>query len=149
MMGTASYMPPEQAVGGEVTPRSDLYSLGALFYELLAGRPPFVGDDSVAVISQQLNTRPVAPSWHNAEGRPELEALVLGLLEKTPASRPPSAKAVRDRIAAIREAPDLPPAARPACCSAWPRLNGSSPATFSSHVLRCLPGRRCSLSPPP
>jgi tetratricopeptide (TPR) repeat protein len=113
MVGTATYMPPEQAVGGDVTPSSDLYSLGALLYEMVAGRPPFVGDDSVAVISQQLNTRPVAPSWHNPEVRPELEALVLELLEKTPAARPPSAKAVRDRIQAIREAPDLPAAAKP------------------------------------
>ena len=56
-----------------------------------------------AVISQQLNTRPVAPSWHNAEVRPELEALVLELLEKTPGSRPPSAAAVRERIQQIRE----------------------------------------------
>jgi hypothetical protein len=108
MVGTASYMPPEQAVGGDVTPRSDLYSLGALFYELLAGRPPFVGDDSVAVISQQLNTRPVAPSWHNNEVRQELEALVLELLEKNPEDRPASAEAVKARIEAIRQ---LPPAA--------------------------------------
>ena len=107
MVGTATYMPPEQAVGGDVTPRSDLYSVGALLYEMLTGRPPFVGEDSVAVISQQLNTRPVAPSWHNSEVRPELEALVLGLLEKTPDARPESAQAVRERIDAIlREGPD-------------------------------------------
>jgi serine/threonine protein kinase len=74
MVGTATYMPPEQAVGGDVTASSDLYSLGAMLYEMVAGRPPFVGDDSVAVISQQLNTRPVAPSWHNSDVRPELEA---------------------------------------------------------------------------
>jgi len=114
MVGTATYMPPEQAVGGDVTPRSDLYSLGALLYEMLAGRPPFVGDDSVAVISQHLNTRPVAPSWHNPQVRPELEALVLELLEKAPAERPPDAASVSRRIAAIRSAPALPAAAAPA-----------------------------------
>jgi len=114
MVGTATYMPPEQAVGGDVTPHSDLYSLGAVLYEMLTGRPPFVGDDSVAVISQHLNTRPVAPSWHNSEVRPELEALVLELLEKTPAARPQSAKSVRERIGSIRSAPDLPAAAKPA-----------------------------------
>jgi len=66
MVGTTSYMPPEQAVGGDVTPRSDLYSLGCVLYEMVTGRPPFLGDDSVAVISQHINTAPVAPSWHTA-----------------------------------------------------------------------------------
>jgi serine/threonine protein kinase len=60
MVGTVSYMPPEQAMGGEVGPRSDLYSLGAMLYEMVCGRPPFVGDESVAIIGQHLNTPPVA-----------------------------------------------------------------------------------------
>jgi len=64
MLGTVAYMPPEQALGSEVTPRSDLYSFGAMLYEMVAGRPPFVGDDTVAVITQHLNTPPVAPTWH-------------------------------------------------------------------------------------
>ena len=67
MVGTVSYMPPEQATGGEVTPRSDLYSLGAMLYELVCGRPPFVGDENVAIIGQHLNTPPVAPSWHRKD----------------------------------------------------------------------------------
>jgi class 3 adenylate cyclase len=117
MVGTATYMPPEQAVGGDVTPSSALSALGAVLYELLTGRPPFVGDDSVAVISQHLNTRPVAPSWHNPEVRPELEALVLELLEKSPRDRPASAAAVRERIEAIRSAPSVALGARPAAAT--------------------------------
>ena len=64
MVGTVAYMPPEQALGGEVTPRSDLYSLGAMLYELVTGKPPFQADDPTAVISQHINTPPVAPSWN-------------------------------------------------------------------------------------
>ena len=67
IVGTVAYMPPEQALGGEVTPRSDLYSLGAMLYECLTGRPPFLGDEPVAIIGQHINTPPVAPSWHRAD----------------------------------------------------------------------------------
>src|SRR5262249_34019542 len=81
MVGTVNYMPPEQAMGGAVTPQSDLYSLGAMLYEMVCGRPPFVGDESVAIIGQHLNTPPVAPSWHRPECPAGLEALILRLLQ--------------------------------------------------------------------
>ncbi len=90
MVGTVSYMPPEQAMGGEVTPRADLYSLGAMLYEMVTGRPPFLGDDSVAIIGQHINTPPVAPSWHNSDCPRALEALILRLLAKDPSERPQS-----------------------------------------------------------
>src|SRR5678815_695780 len=108
MVGTVSYMPPEQAMGGEVTPRSDLYSLGAMLYELVTGRPPFVGDESVAIITQHLNTPPVAPSWHVPDLPPGLEALILRLLEKDPARRPGSAAEVRQALAGVAGTPPLP-----------------------------------------
>ena len=101
MVGTVSYMPPEQAMGGEVTPRSDLYSLGAMLYELVTGRPPFVGDDSVAIIGQHLNTPPVSPTWHRPECPPGLEALILRLLEKDSSRWPASAAEVRTALASI------------------------------------------------
>ncbi|MFQ6029064.1 MAG: serine/threonine-protein kinase PknK, partial [Dehalococcoidia bacterium] len=91
MVGTVSYMPPEQAMGGEVTPRADLYSLGAMLYEIITGRPPFLGDDSVAIIGQHINTPPVAPTWHCPECPRPLEALILRLLAKDPNERPESA----------------------------------------------------------
>jgi len=105
MVGTVSYMPPEQAIGGEVTARSDLYSLGAMLYELVCGRPPFVGDESVAIIGQHLNTPPVAPTWHRPDCPPGLEALILRLLEKDASKRPASAGAVREALAGIRPHP--------------------------------------------
>src|SRR5712691_5378268 len=66
-----------------------------MLYELVSGRPPFIGDDPVAIIGQHLNTPPVAPSWHNPDCPPGLEALILRLLEKDPAKRPASAAEVR------------------------------------------------------
>ena len=79
MVGTVSYMPPEQAMGGEVTGKADLYSLGAMLYE---------------IIGQHINTPPVAPTWHNSSCPKPLEALILRLLAEDPAERPESASDV-------------------------------------------------------
>ena len=94
MVGTVSYMPPEQAMGGEVTPKADLYSLGAMMYEMVTGRPPFLGDDAIAIIGQHINTPPVSPTWHNSACPRALEALILRLLAKNPEERPDSASDV-------------------------------------------------------
>jgi tetratricopeptide (TPR) repeat protein len=101
MVGTFHYMPPEQAMGGEVTAKADLYSLGAMFYEMVTGRPPFVGDDAYGIIGQHINTPPVSPSWHRPEITPTLEALILQLLEKDPQRRPASAAHVRQALESI------------------------------------------------
>ena len=108
-MTIVSYMPPEQAMGGEVPPRSDLYSLGAMLYEMVTGRPPFLGDDSVAIIGQHINTPPVAPTWHNSQCPRALDALILRLLAKDPWERPESATDVLSALDAIdlTEAPPL------------------------------------------
>jgi eukaryotic-like serine/threonine-protein kinase len=94
MVGTYYYMPPEQALGGEVTPRADLYSLGAMLYEMVTGRPPFMGDDTVAIIGQHINIPPVSPNWHRPDLPPPLAALIMRLLEKDPQKRPATAKEV-------------------------------------------------------
>jgi len=101
MVGTVSYMPPEQAMGGRVTEKADLYSLGAMLYEMVTGRPPFIGDDSVSIIGQHINTPPVSPAWHCADLPPALEALILQLLEKDPQKRPESAAVVRQALESI------------------------------------------------
>jgi serine/threonine protein kinase/class 3 adenylate cyclase len=108
MVGTASYMPPEQAMGGETTPASDLYALGCVLYEMVTGRPPFVGDDTVAVISQHVNTPPVAPTWHNAECPPALETLILRMLEKDAKKRPASAAQVLEALVLFSSGPMAP-----------------------------------------
>jgi tetratricopeptide (TPR) repeat protein len=101
MVGTVTYMPPEQAMGGKVTAKVDLYSLGAMLYEMVTGRPPFVGDDSIAIIGQHINTPPVSPTWHRADLPPALETLILQLLEKDPEKRPESAAVVLQALEAI------------------------------------------------
>ncbi|MBN2075345.1 MAG: protein kinase [Dehalococcoidales bacterium] len=103
MVGTVSYMPPEQAMGGEVTPKADLYSLGAMLYEMVTGRPPFVGDDSVSIIGQHINTQPISPTWHRADLPPAFESLIMLLLEKDPEKRPGSAKDVLAALESIQK----------------------------------------------
>ncbi|MCH8066214.1 MAG: alpha/beta fold hydrolase [Chloroflexi bacterium] len=92
--GTATYMAPEQASGGDVDARSDLYAFGVLLYELVTGRPPFVGDDPNAVIYQHINAEPESPVEHNPAVPPGLERLILRLLAKPKTERPASAEEV-------------------------------------------------------
>src|SRR5215212_235566 len=127
MLGTVAYMPPEQALGQPADNRSDLYSLGALLYEMVAGRPPFAGDDAVAVISQHINTMPVTPSWHNRAVPAPLDELILALLEKAPDDRPRSASAVRERLVAAAAAPPAPASGLPAEA---PRVAGRTTTPF-------------------
>ena len=102
MVGTPFYMPPEQAMGREVTPKADLYSLGAMLYEMVTGRPPFVGDTSVAIITQHIDSSPpISPTWHRADIPPSLETLIMQLLEKDPQKRPGSAADVLQVLESI------------------------------------------------
>ena len=98
LVGTVAYLPPEQALGESTGPQSDLYSLGALLYEMLTGQPPFPGDDAVSIISQHLHANPVPPSRHNPEAPEALDRVVLALLAKSPEDRPASAAEARERL---------------------------------------------------
>ncbi len=114
VVGTVAYMAPEQTWGQQADERSDLYALGAMLYELVTGYPPFQGDTLVAVLSQHVNTPPVAPSWHNADVPRELNGLILRLLAKAPEDRPASAAMVREALAAISAQVAAPTPAPPA-----------------------------------
>jgi eukaryotic-like serine/threonine-protein kinase len=88
IIGTAHYLPPEQAEGKPATPRSDLYALGVVLYECLAGTRPFVGDNPVAIaISHVRETPPPLPDTVS----PWLAALTIRMLAKNPEDRPASA----------------------------------------------------------
>jgi serine/threonine protein kinase len=88
VIGTVAYMPPEQALGRGSDARSDIYSLGALLYELLCGMTPFVGESAAAVVSQHVSTAPVAPSGHRSGVPAPLDQLLLRMLAKSPEARP-------------------------------------------------------------
>ncbi|MDP2948211.1 MAG: protein kinase [Chloroflexota bacterium] len=126
MVGTVAYMPPEQALGGDVDARSDLYGLGGTLYEMLTGRPPFLGDDALSIISQHVNTPPVAPTWHNPQVPKGVEDLVMGLLAKDPQDRPASAQEVGRLLAELATVPvETVPAAPPGVGRlAWGRFVG-------------------------
>ena len=91
VIGTAQYLSPEQASGKRLDLRSDLYSVGCLLFELLVGRPPFVGETSVSVAYQHVREAPLAPSELNPAVSPELDAVVLKALAKNPDDRYQSA----------------------------------------------------------
>ncbi|HYE07033.1 MAG TPA: protein kinase [Planctomycetota bacterium] len=95
-MGTPAYMPPEQADGRHdaIGPRSDVYSLGAILYEMLTGRPPFAGETPIQVMRAVVEVDPVPPSRLAAGVPRDLETICLTCLEKSPARRYPSAGAL-------------------------------------------------------
>ena len=95
-MGTPAYMPPEQADGRHdaIGPRSDVYSLGAILYELLTGRPPFAGETPMQVMRAVVEVDPVPPSRLAAGVPRDLETICLTCLEKVPARRYASAEAL-------------------------------------------------------
>jgi eukaryotic-like serine/threonine-protein kinase len=102
IVGTAQYLSPEQARGGDVDQRSDLYSVGVLMYEMLTGSVPFAGDTPVEIAMKHLSQTPEPPSTRRADVPRELDLVVMRALAKDPADRYQSAeemKADLDRIA--------------------------------------------------
>lgn len=98
VVGTAQYLSPEQARGETVDSRSDVYSAGCLLYELLTGRPPFVGDSPVAVAYQHVREQAQPPSDHDTDLPPEVDAIVMKALAKRVEDRYQSAAAMRTDI---------------------------------------------------
>jgi tRNA A-37 threonylcarbamoyl transferase component Bud32 len=90
-VGTARYMAPEQATQRSVTAAADLYALGCVLYEMLAGAPPFDGDTNFEVLNQHVGQAPAPVAMLRGEVPPALDAVISRLLEKDPANRPASA----------------------------------------------------------
>jgi beta-lactam-binding protein with PASTA domain/predicted Ser/Thr protein kinase len=102
IMGTAQYLSPEQAQGQEVTPRSDVYSIGVMLYELLTGKLPFDGDSAVAIALKHMQEPPPPMNREGLRIEPNLEAVVLGALAKEPAARWQSAEDFAAALEACR-----------------------------------------------
>lgn len=103
-VGTNAYMSPEQITGDRrISGKTDLYALGCVMFEMLAGRPPFEGANFAQLFEQHLRTPPPGVRQFNADCPPELEALILRLLEKDPEKRPFNARAVQGLIMQLLE----------------------------------------------
>ncbi len=121
VVGTPSYMAPEQVRGAALDGRADLFALGCVLYECLVGRPAFVAEQVLAVLARVLFLEPPRVRDARAEAPPALDALIAHLLAKDPAERPPNAAAVRAALRAIAPT-DAPPPAPAALSSSEQRV---------------------------
>jgi serine/threonine protein kinase len=149
IVGSARYMSPEQLVGKEATPRSDIYSVGVLLYHCLTGKPPFSGGVK-NLARKHIHEDPTPPRRLNEKISPHMEAVILKALAKNPDDRYPSAAAMLEDIeveAAPRteKAEETPRKGRKgfviASTLALLVLLGGSGALASGHVDLALPGR--------
>jgi serine/threonine protein kinase len=130
VVGTPLYMAPEQARGKPVDSRADLFSLGAVLYELCVGRSPFAGENTMAVFTALAADTPQRVVEANPRVPAALSELIAQLLEKNPAARPSTTCEVIERLAAIEASLAVPPlAVSPAAATppAFPRPPSTPP----------------------
>jgi len=143
VLGSPSHMPPEQAAGkfAEATSRSDIYSLGAILYHLLTGRPPFQGETLAEILPQVIEDQPVAPRRLNASVAPDLQTICLKCLQKEPSKRYSSARELSQDLESflacrpIRARPISAPEKFRLWCRRRPVLAGLSGALVAAVAL--------------
>jgi eukaryotic-like serine/threonine-protein kinase len=139
VMGTAMYVSPEQATGAQVTEASDIYSLGVVAYECLAGHPPFTASEPLAIaFAHKHEPVPALPP----DVPPPVSDLVYHMLAKTPAERPASVRVVADRADMLRDALAMRGSAKPG----YP---GATRADLPAAATGALPGARDAGTTPP
>ena len=141
VMGTATYFSPEQAQGKPVDPRSDLYSLGVVLFEMVTGRPPFVGDSPVAIAYKHVQEAPPRPTTLNPALPKQLEAIIARLLAKNPDDRYPSAEELRSELRRFREGQPLLGVTASAAAGAVARAGGAPVSTTRAVIdqTRAMP----------
>ncbi|MCY3020241.1 MAG: SUMF1/EgtB/PvdO family nonheme iron enzyme [Planctomycetota bacterium] len=142
VMGTPAYMPPEQAEGRvrDIGPRSDVYSLGAILYEMLTGRVPFTGENAMQVLRATCHEDPVSPRRITPGVPRDLETVCLKCLEKEPTKRYESAQALADDLARwLRNEPIVVrPASATERLTKWVRRRPATAALIAVIVLSSL-----------
>ncbi len=128
LMGTPLYVAPEQARGYEIDARVDVYSLGAVAFEMVTGRPPFVADNAMDVVAMHLHSDPPRASTLVPTVAPQLDEVLLAMLAKEPDQRPTLAQ-LRAVLAEVRALPEV--AARPATLADAPSAPVASPVTMT------------------
>lgn len=96
VIGSVHYFSPEQARGGAITPKSDVYSLGIVLYEMLTNKLPFTGDNPVTIAMKHVEEEPISPSRYRPQIPPMLEAIVCRTMSKSPEIRPSSFELVQE-----------------------------------------------------
>jgi len=142
IIGTPSYMAPEQARGKAIDPRADLFSLGCVLYEMTTGQLPFAGPDTLAILSSLAIDTPAEPHTLDPAIPRNLSRLIMKLLEKNPADRPASAQAVADEMASLDARPNAGPGVEPRR-TRWSRR----PILLTATVLLLLVGAGWYLAP--
>ena len=125
-VGTPAYMAPEQLNGGDITPKTDIYALGAMLYEALVGEVPFVAHGAGELFHKIITERPLPPSRRNEDVPVTLDAVCMAALSKDPAERPASAADIADVLEVAEFAADLVSSAV-AAAKAKERAGGTQP----------------------
>ncbi|HET7352554.1 MAG TPA: Stk1 family PASTA domain-containing Ser/Thr kinase, partial [Gaiellaceae bacterium] len=147
IVGTAQYLSPEQARGGEVDPRSDLYSLGVVLYELLTGKTPFDGETPVEIAMKHLSNAPKPPSKLRPDVPPELDKVVLRALAKDPDDRYQSADEMEADLERVTRG--APVSAATMATQVLPAVPAAAADSTSATMIAPPPSAPARALPPP
>ena len=143
VMGTATYFSPEQAQGAQPDPRSDLYSLGIVMYEMVSGRPPFTGENPVAIAYKQVHSAAQPLGELVPDVPPAFEAIVSKLLAKNPGVRYPDADALREDLRRFKDGKAV------AALAAGGAAGGAAAVVLGGGPAGASPGAATSAGAPP